>query len=545
MTLMRWLASLLLLTCLTVAVYGQGSPESKSQLYSETSTNFADNTTGAITPAKLRGVINNMIASMQQISLVNAQTGTTYTVSVADQGKMLTFTSASPVAVTLPSGVTFGNGWSVYFKNNGAGLVTITPSAGTIGGAASLALGTSQGSFVTSDGTNYQTWGGSGTGTVTSVTCGKNLSGGVITVSGTCNLLDDVTLGTSGSIIGVLRQAGSTSGQVLITPQTTAGTPTITWPTATGTVVTTALSPLSINATTGQVSVTTGTLSRVDDTNVTLTLGGTPANALLNAVSLTLGWTGQLSVARGGTNCAVASGTCLDNITGFSSTGIMSRTGAGTYTFSTLTALMDSGLCSTRGSVIYRNATVWACLGPGAAGEVLTTSGVGLDPLWTAVAGTGTVTSVSAGTGMSFTTITASGAVNIDKASTTEVASGTANKVITADTAIGAPAFVSLTTGATVTPDFNAGYNFTLTNNNANFTLALPSNATNKTGRSFCIVITQGSSPISMTLATGYRAPGGKSTIALTAAAGAIDQLCGLVVTGSGIHVTITKNYRG
>lgn len=42
-------------------------------------------------------------------------------------------------------------------------------------------------------------------------------------------------------------------------------------------------------------------LTKVDDTNVTMTLGGTPATALINAVSLTLGWTGQLSGARGGT----------------------------------------------------------------------------------------------------------------------------------------------------------------------------------------------------------------------------------------------------
>lgn len=45
-------------------------------------------------------------------------------------------------------------------------------------------------------------------------------------------------------------------------------------------------------------------LTKVDDTNVTLTLGGTPATALLVATSLTLGWTGTLGVARGGTNIA-------------------------------------------------------------------------------------------------------------------------------------------------------------------------------------------------------------------------------------------------
>jgi len=47
--------------------------------------------------------------------------------------------------------------------------------------------------------------------------------------------------------------------------------------------------------------VTGAALTKVDDTNVTLTLGGTPATALLRAASLTLGWTGQLGLTRGGT----------------------------------------------------------------------------------------------------------------------------------------------------------------------------------------------------------------------------------------------------
>lgn len=42
-------------------------------------------------------------------------------------------------------------------------------------------------------------------------------------------------------------------------------------------------------------------LTKVNDTNVTLTLGGTPTTSLLAATSLTLGWTGQLSTSRGGT----------------------------------------------------------------------------------------------------------------------------------------------------------------------------------------------------------------------------------------------------
>jgi hypothetical protein len=48
------------------------------------------------------------------------------------------------------------------------------------------------------------------------------------------------------------------------------------------------------------VPVTGAALTKTDDTNVTLTLGGSPTTALVNASSLTLGWTGTLAAARGG-----------------------------------------------------------------------------------------------------------------------------------------------------------------------------------------------------------------------------------------------------
>ena len=46
--------------------------------------------------------------------------------------------------------------------------------------------------------------------------------------------------------------------------------------------------------------VTPSALTRTNDTNVTLTLGGSPTIALLAATSMTLGWSGVLSEARGG-----------------------------------------------------------------------------------------------------------------------------------------------------------------------------------------------------------------------------------------------------
>lgn len=78
-------------------------------------------------------------------------------------------------------------------------------------------------------------------------------------------------------------------------------------------------------------------LTRTNDTNVTLTLGGTPATALLQATSITAGWAGTLAVARGGTGGGSASGTLLDNISGFSGTGFLTRTGSGTYAFQSAT----------------------------------------------------------------------------------------------------------------------------------------------------------------------------------------------------------------
>jgi hypothetical protein len=48
----------------------------------------------------------------------------------------------------------------------------------------------------------------------------------------------------------------------------------------------------------GGGDITPAALTKTDDTNVTLTLGGTPSTALLQATSLVLGWTGTLADNR-------------------------------------------------------------------------------------------------------------------------------------------------------------------------------------------------------------------------------------------------------
>ena len=107
----------------------------------------------------------------------------------------------------------------------------------------------------------------------------------------------------------------------------------------------------------GAAAVSGVALTKTDDTNVTLALGGSPATALVAATSLTLGWSGTLSVGRGGTGGGSASGTLLDNISGFASTGNLVRTGAGSYAFRTLTA-PAAGITVSNGSGVSGNPTL-------------------------------------------------------------------------------------------------------------------------------------------------------------------------------------------
>jgi len=95
--------------------------------------------------------------TMTSVRPVKAETGTTYTFVTGDNAKLITFSNASSVAVTLPQATsTFGAGWHCWVKNKGAGAVTITPTTSTIDGNSSLELTTNQGVQIVSDGTNYQ-----------------------------------------------------------------------------------------------------------------------------------------------------------------------------------------------------------------------------------------------------------------------------------------------------------------------------------------------------------------------------------------------------
>jgi hypothetical protein len=63
---------------------------------------------------------------------INAQTGTTYTTVLADDGKLVTCDNASPIALTIPPNgtIAYGIGTQINVMQLGAGVVTITAGAG-------------------------------------------------------------------------------------------------------------------------------------------------------------------------------------------------------------------------------------------------------------------------------------------------------------------------------------------------------------------------------------------------------------------------------
>jgi len=66
------------------------------------------------------------------IIAINAQTGTTYTTVLSDDGKLITCSNASSISVTIPpnSSVAYGIGTQLNFAQLGAGQVTLVAGAG-------------------------------------------------------------------------------------------------------------------------------------------------------------------------------------------------------------------------------------------------------------------------------------------------------------------------------------------------------------------------------------------------------------------------------
>lgn len=84
-------------------------------------------------------------------------------------------------------------------------------------------------------------------------------------------------------------------------------------------------------------------LTRTNDTNITLTLGGTPTTAVLRATSLTLGWAGTLAASRGGFGADISAQSGVPLFTAGAAT-FTSTTGSGNFVRATSPTLVTPAL---------------------------------------------------------------------------------------------------------------------------------------------------------------------------------------------------------
>lgn len=123
-------------------------------------------------------------------------------------------------------------------------------------------------------------------------------------------------------------------------------------------------------------------MTKTDDTNVTLTFGGSATTALLNAMSVTVGWTGTLAASR--LNANVVQGVTNDtNVTGsisaqnltFGWSGQLGMSRGGT----------NASLTAANGGLVYSGSSALAILAPGSSGQIPRSGGAGA-PSWSTAA---------------------------------------------------------------------------------------------------------------------------------------------------------------
>lgn len=329
--------------------------------------------------------------------------------------------------------------WYMFLYN----LYTIT-GAGTgvtavINGGTGLSTIPTNGQLLIGNGTGYSL-NTLGTGVGISVTNGfgtiQITNTGVLSVSGTSPVLSS---GGATPAISLAANYGDTknpyaaktANYVLASPNGSTGVPTFRALVA--------------------ADVPGSALTKTDDTNVTLTLGGSPATALLNATSLTLGWSGQLGTIRGGTNTNIA---------------------PSAY------------------GVVYGNSggTAYTSLANGTTGQVLTAT-TGGAPTWAAPATSGTVTSVSVVSANGFAGTVATATTTPAITLTTSITGVLKGNGTAISAAVANTDYVPLSTVLTKTADYTiTGTDTWIINNKTGsaLTLTFPA-ASSWTGRSITV----------------------------------------------------------
>lgn len=146
--------------------------------------------------------------------VINAQTGTSYTVLTSDRGGLITQSNSSASAYTLPQAGSTGFAGSFYFclQNKGAGAATITPTTSTINGNSTLVLLNGQSACVNSDNSNYTArvtgYPSATTGTIGGAIVGVGCDTGTVTINGATTSMVPVAVATTSGAPG----AGLTVG---------------------------------------------------------------------------------------------------------------------------------------------------------------------------------------------------------------------------------------------------------------------------------------------------------------------------------------------
>ena len=233
-------------------------------------------------------------------------------------------------------------------------------------------------------------------GTVTSVTALAPLSGGTISQSGSIGLsTNSITNTYLANMNGFSLKGNNTASTAQPLDLTVAQVMTML-----------AAAPLNSPNFTG--SPTAPTPSTSDSSTAIATTAFVKAQPFVNTSTSIIAGTGLSGGGSLSSNvtlslASIANSTVLANTSGSSAAP----------TPTTVTSLLDSAFGTTQGTILYRSASAWTTLAPGTSGLFLKTNGTNADVSWAAPAGSGTITQINTGTGLTGGPITTTGTISL------------------------------------------------------------------------------------------------------------------------------------